>query len=805
MKNLKLTMIGLAAILFGCQQVEIVDPNEVMGQTLKTVTISADMGVDTKASLDSQTGEFTWQSGDLISVLATDGKFYDFILKTGAGAMDATFEGQIPEEAQITTVATYPRIVANGTENTVCVESTLNYVLPETWTWMKDVSNVPMVAAFEAGATDMSFRQVGGVMRFPVKNMPLEATFVMTMNDKDITGEFPVDLTKVGETAMVAGTEPSTLTINYSSNVDGASVEFNVPVPTGVYDNFKLEIKDKAGEVLYAWDYTSDINKVERATLLNMSEITLPSRAVAAPTEAWPFFSDARVFLPKHEGVTKYAIFVDDAEPVVVEPEVSGEQLSVMVGGDFALNSTHSVAYALVVDDVVLTSTKSEALEFKTADIRQLTANTGTKFVSVGWDDVAVSFPTPKYENGLWTAVPKTKYVDVEETGLKMHQLRGYEVRLLADDMTTVVYQMIPFCGHEAFTSPFSDSSWIGKLGDNIMMPTALTFGYLEPGKDYYFQVRTLAEPVTFDATNGNYIAKGDTSQPNPYLLKSQRGGCAWSPMVKVSTDAETELSETLVFHEGFDDVMLWGDYMNWAPAMVPDMVQESLIWDDYAAKLAEAYPAWLALEKSARKYTFHAFSEPFKSDELGFFTGAYDESNTVPNILNANAGPLEGWGVASSKVSRNLYPAYGCIRLGQSGSNKSGATLFTPPIYSEYLEEEPLKATVKLQLAHCSTSTHGARPTQIKIEHWRGGTTCVKEEFIDFKELYPEEWAAYNALSKDSNNYVNWQRYYEVEFETYFADGDELVFMKPTSDSYKGMLVIGDIKIEVEPGVYEE
>jgi hypothetical protein len=336
------------------------------------------------------------------------------------------------------------------------------------------------------------------------------------------------------------------------------------------------------------------------------------------------------------------------------------------------------------------------------------------------------------------------------------------------------------------------------------MMPTALTFGYLEPGKDYYFQVRTLAEPVTFDATNGNYIAEGDTSQPNPYLLKSQRGGCAWSPMVKVSTDAETELSETLVFHEGFDDVMLWGDYMNWAPAMVPDMVQESMKWDDYVAKLAEAYPAWLKLEKSARKYTFHAFSEPFKSDELGFFTGAYDESNTVPNILNANAGPLEGWGVASSKVSRNLYPAYGCIRLGQSGSNKNGAALFTPQIHSEYLEEEPLKATVKLQLAHCSTSTHGARPTQIKIEHWRG-SSCVKEEFIDFKELYPEEWAAYNKLSTDSNNYVNWQRYYEVEFETYFADGDELVFMKPTSDSYKGMLVIGDIKIEVEPGVYEE
>ena len=79
MNKIKFIFIGLALVLFGCQQAELIDPNSGELQSMKTVKISAGMDLDqTKASLDSETGAFTWQSGDLISVLATDGKFYDF-------------------------------------------------------------------------------------------------------------------------------------------------------------------------------------------------------------------------------------------------------------------------------------------------------------------------------------------------------------------------------------------------------------------------------------------------------------------------------------------------------------------------------------------------------------------------------------------------------------------------------------------------------------------------------------------------------------------------------------------------------
>ena len=312
MKQIKFIMLGLAGLLFGCQQAELDTPEEKGAVEMQTVTISAGIGgTDTKASLDSQTGAFTWQSGDVISVLATDGKFYDFTLDGEAGGKEAEFKGNIPQDAEITTVATYPAIVANGTENTFFSESTLNYVLPAAWDYTKDVSNVPMVATFGEGEPDhMSFKQIGGVMRFPVKNLPKEAKFVVTMNDKTITGQFPIDVKSLGEAAMTAGAAASSeVVINYSSDVDGADAVFNVPVPTGTYNNFTVTVKDASDKVLFTKNYSKD-NKVSRATLLNMKELVLNERA-----------SLAKVYIttPGGASITSKTVWIDATIRIIDE------------------------------------------------------------------------------------------------------------------------------------------------------------------------------------------------------------------------------------------------------------------------------------------------------------------------------------------------------------------------------------------------------------------------------------------------------------------------------------------------------
>ena len=805
MKKLFFGLFVLCLALVGCTEEDMSQGK--VEQKMKTVSISAEMGgPDARASLDSETGAFTWQSGDLISVLATDGNFYDFILEGESGVKTAEFVGQIPETAEITTVATYPRIVANGTANTVYANGTLNFVLPAEWTYAKDVSNVPMVASFEEGADHMSFKQVGGVMRFPVKNLPAEATFVVKMKGKTITGEFPVDITRLGTSSLVAGESDSELSIKYSSETDGASAEFNVPVPVGVYNEFSVVVKNAEGTEIFAKEYKKEEdaadNQVNRSVLMMMKEITLPERAMVI-SEVWPFYVDARIVFGKSEGITQYAYYIDGADtPVIVDAEDWNDKAGILVGGQFAHNSTHTVAVAKVIDGEPVLASKSEAVEFTTADIYQLTTNTGTKFVTVGWDDVAIPNGT-KYEDGKWNLVSKldTKY------GLKGHQRRGYQVQLLAADKTTVIYNMIPFCGHEAFTGPFSDSSWLGRInGTNIIIPTALAFGYLEPGKDYYFRVKTLDEPVIFDETNGNYNPDGK-DQPYPYELISERGGCAWSQLVKLSTDAAHVASTNEIFYEGFDDIMVHSDYVNWAPAVVPDMGQTRSDWDTYLATLKTAYPEFLKKSASERKWTVEAFSQQIRSYHLGLHDAEHVDKTDI--LFNANAGSLEGWAYNGSSDKRVIYPIFGAVRLGQSGSSNNGTTLKTPAINSDkLLTNKGIKCTVTANIAYCATNydaPSNSIPLNMFVSLWRDGAKVGVDQNISVKDIYSDEYASVVvAHNIDKNNYAHYQRYYEVSCELYLRKGDQISFSKPTNGSNKGMLVIGEVKVEVIPGAYE-
>ena len=95
-----------------------------------------------------------------------------------------------------------------------------------------------------------------------------------------------------------------TMTIHYSSAIDGDNVDINIPVPTGVYNNFKLEILDENGDALFEKNYVLD-NVVERATLLLMSPVEFPARSMAAPV-VWPYFVDARVVIPSAEEGDQY-------------------------------------------------------------------------------------------------------------------------------------------------------------------------------------------------------------------------------------------------------------------------------------------------------------------------------------------------------------------------------------------------------------------------------------------------------------------------------------------------------------------
>lgn len=816
MNKIRLSFIALACLLFGCQQVELVDPNEVAGQPMQTVTISAGMGsVDTKAALDTKTGAFSWQEGDVISVLATDGKFYNFTLAEGAGVRDAQFEGQIPEGTAITTVATYPAVAENGAANTILEGNTLKYILPTEWTYAGSQTNVPMVATFEAGAEFLSFKQIGGVLRFPVSNLPTDTKVVLEMHDKTVTGEFELDLTNLGEAAIVAGTEASTVTLNYTAEYPLVG-ELNIPVPTGVYNNFTLTVKRTNGdteEVIFTKNYSSDINVVNRSTLLIMSELVFPEVA-----EVWPFFVDARILFSKHEGAEQFAAYIDGAEePVFVEAEDWGERSAVLVGGNFEHNSTHNVTLARVENGVVVPDSKFAEVTFTTANVFQMTKSTGTRFVTAGWDDVAIGWG-PKFENGQWTAVPKSMNPDFDTSReVKVHMKRGYEVQLLAADQSTVLYQLYSFAGHEAFTGTFSDSSWLGKVGGhNILIPTALAFGYLQPGTDYYFRVRTLDEPVKIGLEQGNFNPDpASNGYPCPYPLYSERGGCAWSKPVKMTTDAPHVPTPNEILYEGFDDMLVLNDPVNWAPAVVPSFGNQPMTWAEYAGQddaegeWYTAYPEFVKSPSTHTQWTTQAFSEQLRARHLGikeyYYADDYPAEKPIP--FNEAAGSLKGWSVSSNKSIRTIYPVFGAVRIGQSGSGTDGSIrLYTPKFNTDKLSDE--KSTKCIVTAHIAYSATGqVTPiTTLCVYQYRNGTKIGEEIALSVSLLHPTEYEAnIKATHTDDKNYVHHQKYYEVKCEVYLKKGDQLAFGRPNGSSIgKGMIILGDVKVEVVPNNFD-
>ena len=191
-----MTILALAVATVGCQKDDFGSGNRPAAK-MQTVKLSAGMQTDeTRASLSSEDGTFSWQENDQISVLATDGKFYTLTLTEGAETKHAEFEGSIPEGYVLTGVAMYPAIIADATENTVFDASTdkLSYTLPSEYTWVEGCANVPMIAQLDEGAAEASFKQIGSVIRFTFNGLPANAKVVFTAKNLAVTGGFEIDV-----------------------------------------------------------------------------------------------------------------------------------------------------------------------------------------------------------------------------------------------------------------------------------------------------------------------------------------------------------------------------------------------------------------------------------------------------------------------------------------------------------------------------------------------------------------------------------------------------------------------------------
>ena len=130
----------------------------------------------------SDAGAITWKAGDKIAVWTSngsDGKFCEFSLYEGDGAASATFSGTPDAGYSVSTLAVYPAEAAKSYEG-----GTLTVTYPDAYDYGKGVENVRMAAYFDDAAAGLSFKHLGGMIRFTVTGIPADVNCFKLVSDK---------------------------------------------------------------------------------------------------------------------------------------------------------------------------------------------------------------------------------------------------------------------------------------------------------------------------------------------------------------------------------------------------------------------------------------------------------------------------------------------------------------------------------------------------------------------------------------------------------------------------------------------
>lgn len=276
-----LAMATLSLVIAGCENKDFEEAGLLNGNVRIKATMEQKEA--TRSSVDDS-GKFTWAEGDKISVFTSTNGNRVFTLSSGIDKTEATFDGTLQNDETMSTCAVYPYNAGhkvNGNELTVTLPAvygdfTKGYT-PNTHAIM--VAKID-AAQSQASLSNLDFKHLGGVLRFAIDNMPVDAAqFVFTAADKDVTGTFTASLGDA-EPVIKAGssaTTNNTVAIKFkplTKATDG--MIFYVPLPVGKYKGFSIAVKKQDGTPLASFS-TDKTNPLYRRTLARIPKLRFTS------------------------------------------------------------------------------------------------------------------------------------------------------------------------------------------------------------------------------------------------------------------------------------------------------------------------------------------------------------------------------------------------------------------------------------------------------------------------------------------------------------------------------------------------
>ena len=535
---------------------------------------------------------------------------------------------------------------------------------------------------------------------------PTDTTAKVTWDKVNSAEQYVVEYTNVCDACGQPIWTALPATSETEANIEGLAFE----------TEYSVRIKAIAGDVESVF-----CEPVPFKTLAEIKKIATPEVA-AVPGFGWVWINVTNVL--KAEG---YEVYKNGAKVDAVLVSANETNTVYRVDANLGLDAD----FAFEVKGVAAGYEPSEpvAVSGKTAKIWQNTENVGPTTLSIGWTDLIPGGSNDK---------------------------RAYAVQVATDAaMSNLVYDVLCRDGQgKAGVTSFAATSWYGmKDGSGITAPTAITVGQLQPETTYYFRVKT--------------VALG-TEKSNGVSMNFPMGASDWSPVFSCKTEAKHVAGAKEVIFQGFDDITMQMDFINFAAGTTPLISDKKAVenphnfvdaanWCVYPGTTSHLLGTWGYNQKAP----FVNGEEKYTADSPGNYVGT------------AKAGSLEGW-----HMSDSVSPHQGYIKIGAGSETYN--YISTPVLNSSLLAAAGTPCTFSFKA--CSVVTD--EPV-VGIEVGHAGT------FTEVKEIkLPMACTSYI----DGNNYE-----WDGKWTTYTADvtlapGDNVIIRCKSK-----RFLIDDIQIVVK------
>lgn len=518
---MKKTIYAIAALAFafiGCTK----EYNETFAPGDKLVIRAEVNEALTKVAADNS-GKFSWQAGDAITVLNTEeGKAFNLTTATaGATAAFTTdkFEGTLSE------IAYYPASTSHKTDK---------FFLEPTFTWKDGETFMPMIGTVNTSTKKVSFKTAGAVIKLVCYNVADNARKLVVSSDtKKLSGEFTPSSGAIVAAAM--GASDNTITINFAAGHPSTMV-FYIPVPTGELGKLSFVVKD---------DSDANVSNVQTTngniTMVRQHMVAAPAMNCSGGEILWSedFSGYASGEVPSGSvakgfggaNVTYACTDGGSTTKIYEQTTAGGSSPELLVS---KTNGTFEVT------DIPTNGASSMILKYKT-NAYELTLSSPTTGISFSTD-----VTTTKEEH----IITITNSSSVEKFGITFEATSGSNVRL--DDIVL----SIPSA---SFTAPSlsvdKDELEIDKNGGSATTNFTLKNPIAGEGdSDVKATVEEGAKWLTASISGNTLTVSADENTGAARYAKVTLRATGVSAVISVSQMSTKVKTEQLLFHESFGD-----------------------------------------------------------------------------------------------------------------------------------------------------------------------------------------------------------------------------------------------------------